>query len=188
MKKSLEEFAKENRSLFDTRKIDDAVWVRLKKELGPTNKNRSLLSSIYFKWTAAAAILIIAGIVIFNSAKPGKTEGLSNTESIIKEYPGLDSTIRSFTTLIESKKQGLNVIEAEQPDVYKQFTYHLTALQQNYLSLEKELLTNPNKTILLDEMMANLELQVRVVNQQLELIRQYKNSIKEKNEKKLRNI
>jgi hypothetical protein len=188
MKKNLEEFAKENRSLFDTRKIDDRVWVRLKKELGPAKQSRSLLSSIYFKWIAAAAIVIIAGIVIFNLSKPGKTADLSNTENIIKEYPGLELKIRSFTTLIESKKQGLNAIEAEQPDVYKQFTYHLTVLQQQYQLLEKELQTNPNKTILLDEMMANLELQVKVVNEQLELIRQYKNSIKEKNEKKLKNI
>lgn len=188
MKKSIEEFARENRGAFDMRKIDEAVWLRIKKELKQPVRKRSVLSSLYFKWTAAAAILIIAvGILIYHFNKPGEIVGKTNTDIIYKQYPEFDSRIKSFASLIETKERSIKKIENEHPDIYSLFTQNLNVLKKDYENLEQELRVNPNKSVLLGQMMDNLELQVRLLTQQLRLINDYKESLKRKNEEATNN-
>ncbi len=188
MRKSLEEFSKESRALFDTRKINGQVWTRVARELKQGNRNRTLLSPIYFKWAAAAAVfLFIAGAIYFSNNNKA-SEGLSGEHLIREQYPEYDHRIQSFTKMIDDKKTALTAIEHEQPGIYSRFIRDVTGLKQSYEAMEKELLLNPNKNTLLTEMIENLELQDRLLNRQLELIKEFKESFKRSNEKNIENI
>ena len=70
-----------------------------------------------------------------------------------------------------------------QPELYKQFLNDNNRLDSSYKFLKSELSANPNKEILLDAMIQNLELKLDLLNRQLQIIKQSKNK-KTNNENK----
>lgn len=141
------------------------------------------------RWSAAAAILILAGIGIysllnkrgFNSpdyahTQPGEdTPGVN--ERLLKEInPGYAQEVVQFTQLIELKQNELKEIEKENPNLYRMFVADINKLDSSYNALKKELPENPNREQLLEAMIENLRLQTEILNQQLSIINQIKAS------------
>lgn len=187
MRKSLEEFSKENRPLFDTKKIDTRIWTHIARELNQGSKNKTLLSPFYFKWAAAAGILLlISGSIYFSNNH--HTNEVTGEHLILEQFPEYHHKIQSFTKEIDDKKAGLKTIELKQPGIYNRFVRDVTRLRQGYDVMEKELSTSPNKNILLSEMIENLEFQNRLLNHQLELIKELKESFNKSNGKNIKNI
>jgi hypothetical protein len=195
MSKSLEQFVRDNRNQFDTDEPGEQVWEKLAEQLTEENqanqkqtpKGRKIMLFTILRWSAAAAIIVLAGIGIYsllnvrpNSKlvqQPVKKDTPAINDPILKEInPGYAKEVYQFTQLIELKQNELKEIEKENPNLYKKFVADINKLDSSYNALKKELPENPNREQLLAAMIENLRLQTEILNQQLSIINQIKAS------------
>jgi hypothetical protein len=87
-----------------------------------------------------------------------------------------------FARLIVLKQNELKQNQKKQPVLYEQFLKDNNRLDSSYNYLKYELSSNPNKEILLDAMIQNLQLKLDLLNRQLQIIKQSKHK-KTDNEK-----
>jgi hypothetical protein len=196
MSKGLEQFIRDNRDQFDTDEPGEQIWKKLEEQLTDKtkpnqkhpSKNRQPILFKMVRWSAAAAILILAGVGIYSllNKRPANDPGLVHHPSsdtpgindpILKEInPGYAREVNHFTKLIELKQNELKEIEKENPNLYKKFVADINKLDSSYNALQKELPENPNREQLLEAMIENLRLQTEILNQQLSIINQIKAS------------
>lgn len=196
MSKGLEQFMRDNRDQFDTDEPGEQVWKNLEQQLTAgdnTEQKRSSQGRIIsmlkiFRWSAAAAILILAGIGIYSllnnrpvngpvvDNRPAQDTPAVNDRLLKEINPGYAKEVVQFTHLIEEKQNELKEIEKENPNLYKMFMADINKLDSSYNALKKELPENPNREQLLEAMIENLRLQTEILNQQLSIINQIKAS------------
>lgn len=198
MSKGLEQFMRDNRNQFDTDEPSERVWKKLEEQLNGEQQQQSVAPIVAKKktlvftmarWSAAAAILVLAGIGIFSllskqAGNPGATQPPivkqdtpAVNDPLLKEIdPGYAQEVVQFTRLIEVKQNELKAIEKENPVLYKKFVTDINKLDSSYNALKKELPENPNREQLLEAMIENLRLQTEILNQQLSIINQIKAS------------
>jgi hypothetical protein len=192
----LEKFIEDNRHQFDTDEPREQVWKKLEQQLADDNKRqqsstakgrRTMVLTI-LRWTAAAAILILAGFGVFSllnnrtastppvaKRQPAPDTPAVTSDPILKEInPSYAQEVYHFTQLIELKQNELKQIEKDNPDLYKKFVSDINKLDSSYNALKKELPDNPNREQLLEAMIENLRLQTEILNQQLHIINQIK--------------
>jgi len=102
--------------------------------------------------------------------KTEKEPKAQDEESIIHEE------MTHYARLVELKHEELKSIEKDEPLLYKQFASDANRLDSVYHDLQKELPKNPNKEQLLEAMLQNLQLQMRLLNHQLDIIKQINHS------------
>ena len=90
--------------------------------------------------------------------------------------------------MIDTKQEELKALAKEQPELYQQFTTAINQLDSSYNTLKNQLSATPNREMLLEAMIQNLQLQLNVLNQQLNIINQIKESKKYYHEKNDKNI
>jgi hypothetical protein len=196
MSKGLEQFIRDNRDQFDSDEPSERIWKKLEQELTDEQQNKQQKSKrqktivlTILRWSAAAAILILAGIGIFSllnnrssdggivKTPPASIDTPTINDQLLKEInPGYAREVSQFTQLIEMKQNELKEIEKEHPNLYKKFVTGIDKLDSSYNALKKELPENPNREQLLEAMIENLRLQTEILNQQLSIINQIKAS------------
>ena len=207
MSKGLEQFIRDNRDQFDTDEPGEQIWKKLEEQLTDKNqvnqkqlsKHRKVILFTILRWSAAASILILAGIGIYSllNNRPVREPvwysihhhpiHRSLNDPILKEInPGYAREVYQFTKLIELKQNELKEIEKENPNLYKKFVADINKLDSSYLALKKELPENPNREQLLEAMIENLRLQTEILNQQLSIINQIKASKSNNHESKFK--
>ena len=203
MSKGLEQFIRDNRDQFDSDEPSERIWKKLEQDLTDEQQNKQQQKSkgqktivlTILRWSAAAAILILAGIGIFSllnnrssnggivKKQPAAIETPGVNDQLLKEInPGYAKEVTQFTQLIEMKQNELKEIEKENPNLYKKFVTGIDKLDSSYNALKKELPQNPNREQLLEAMIENLRLQTEILNQQLSIINQIKASKSDKHE------
>jgi hypothetical protein len=198
MSSPLEKFIRDNREEFDGDGPSPKLWAKLEKELTPADKKGKVLAMKFLRFGVAAAILVLAGIGVFYLAfdkKPGGDGTMATTtgkganqavpqDKMLEEInPTYAKEVYHFTALIELKQTELKQIEKDNPVLYKQFITDINKLDSSYYALKNELPANPNREQLLEAMIQNLRLQSDLLNQQLNIIKQIKQSKKKTNEK-----
>lgn len=197
MSKGLDQFIRDNRDQFDTDEPGEQVWNKLEKELTAddktkqqqTSKGRKVMVFTILRWSAAAAILVLAGIGIYSllGNRPTTGNGMAKqttasdtpavNDPILKAInPDYAREVYQFTQLIELKQTELKQMEKENPHLYKKFVTDINKLDSSYNALKRELPENPNREQLLEAMIENLRLQTEILNQQLSIINQIKAS------------
>lgn len=194
MSKRLEKFMQDHREEFDSEVPGPQVWAKLEKELVPASSQAKVISlkkNITLRiarLSAAAVILLLAGLGVYHLMRPtavdpsltGKTPAaVSNPkeEELLKEInPAYAQEVYHFTKLIELKQSELKQLEKDQPALYSQFISDIRKLDSSYNNLKGELPTNPNREQLLEAMIQNLRLQTELLNQQLQIIQEIKQS------------
>ena len=194
MNKRLEDFINENREQFDTDEPAPHIWKNIEKDLAGAEKKTVFKISSFQRWVAAAAVVIaISTGAYFILSPKNNVADLSNNNSpdqrkgtqkdILDQInPTYAKEVYHFTQLIELKQNELKLIEKDQPELYRQFMSDITQLDSSYNSLQKELPANPNREQLLEAMIQNLQLQTELLNQQLRVIKQIKQSKSKTNE------
>jgi hypothetical protein len=202
MSTRLEQFMRDHRDEFDSDEPAPEVWKKLEAELQPGSGQAKVVSikksmaMNVLRWTAAAAILVLAGLGVYHLFIPQKDNSggivqqqdptkarQPKEEDLLKDInPTYAKEVYHFTQLIELKQHELKQIEKDNPALYKQFLSDITRLDSSYISLKKELPGNPNREQLLEAMIQNLRLQTELLNQQLQIIQQIKKSKSGNNE------
>lgn len=183
----LEEFIRDNRNAFDDAKPSGDVWNQIEKTVVPTLNNTGSVRTISFaKWSMAAAAMLIISIVIvyyFSSVKtdvtPAAIAGKLDADNM------LIPEVNEFTRMIVLKQEELKNVAREQPELYNKFTNDITQLDSAYKALKTQLRVTPNKEMLVEAMIQNLQLQLSVLNQQLNILKQIKQSKEYSHEKNI---
>ena len=190
MGRKLEKFVGDNRNEFDDKMPSDKVWENLAAGMASKEQKKFILRPLY-KWSVAAAILITTGIAIFlvvNTSKTNnhdfatttKVDTVNDINSIAPEYA---PEVNEFAKLVVLKQEELKALAPEQPELYRRFTTDINQLDSSYKSLKSQLSATPNREVLIEAMIQNLQLQLNVLNQQLNIINQIKQSKKQDHEK-----
>ena len=186
MSRKLEQFIKDHKAEFDTDAPGDEVWQRIEKNLKGRSKKTPVKPLWPRRWMAAASVLVIisAGIYVYmaKSSKPDLSFRATSDEILNEINPTYAKEVYHFTQLIELKQNELKQIGHDQPELYEQFMDDISMLDSTYNSFQKELPANPNREQLLEAMIQNLQLQTELLNQQLRVIKQIKQSKTSKNE------
>lgn len=183
MSNKLENFISDNRNEFDDAVPSGKVWKNIENAVFEKKSSNSKVTP-FLKWTAAAAILVTAGITIGlliskkGSDKPGVELARTDTVDINAISPEYAPQVNQIARLVAMKQDELKALAPEQPELYRQFTSDITQLDSSYHSLRSQLNASPNPEMLIEAMIQNLQLQLNVLNQQLSIINQFKQTKK----------
>ena len=186
----LEKFINDNRDAFDDELPGEHVWQGVEKSLTP-QKGKLVSISLGLKWSIAAAVIVLAGIGIFfkiqKTAGPEintvKTIDTTTAPDLAAIAPESVPEMNEFAKLIALKQDELKLLSKEQPELYQKFTRDINQLDTTYITLKKQLSIAPNKELLIEAMIQNLQLQLQVLNQQLNIINQIKKSKNDSHDK-----
>ncbi|MEO8768876.1 MAG: hypothetical protein ABI402_02285 [Ferruginibacter sp.] len=182
MSDNLEKFIAGNRKEFDDQVPSKNVWDQIEAELTGKKKKKIMLTPI-IKWSIAAAAMLAIGTFFYlrSDKKITGTNGIVKTEKI--EVPDAPE-VNEFAKMIVLKQEELKQLSKEQPELYNKFTKDIIQLDSSYNALKNQLSVTANKEMLIEAMIQNLQLQLSVLNLQLNIIKQIKQSKEYSHEKK----
>jgi hypothetical protein len=187
MSNNLERFIADNRGDFDDRQPSDQLWQNVEASLMGKQKKQSVLTP-FVKWAMAAAAVLMIGFSVYFLVQKNKPD----VEPIAKTELGSDvpdaPEVNEFAKMIAVKQEELKVLGKEQPELYQRFISDITQLDSSYNSLKNQLSISPNREVLLQAMIQNLQLQLNVLNQQLNIINEIKQSKNFSHEKNTKTI
>lgn len=163
MSDRLEEFVKENKKQFELKEPSAFLWQKIEAELEQKKRKKFTIS---YQWMSAAAVLILSIGMYF-----GYQYKKMHTEIVLADInPAMGKSAVSFTSLIEEKRDSLQIFANENPELYAQFIKDIAVLDNDYQQLKAQLQNSPNKTLIGKAMMKNLETQFKTISQQLYII------------------
>jgi hypothetical protein len=185
----LETFIRDNRDEFDDMVPPEKLWHQVETAV-TKNTGKLFLISPAIKWSTAAAVLIVmaaAVFMLFNNKNSVETVIVKSTDTVVTDLitlaPEEAPEMNHFAKMIAGKQRELKLLAKEQPVLYQKFAKDITQLDSSYNILKTKLSVTPNREMLIEAMIQNLELQLNVLNQQLNIIHQIKQSKKYSHEK-----
>lgn len=175
MSKRLEDFIRANREEFDDLEPGAGLWDRIEQQMPamvvemPKRKEAKTFS-LGFVLRVAAIIVVIMGIGFATYLHNQKTAGV-DLAAINPEYAKQQV---QYTSLIETKRTELKELTKGDPQLYQEFSGEITKMEASYKKLKHDLATSPNQERVLRAMIRNLQIQTEVLNQQLQVIEQFK--------------
>lgn len=179
MSTRLEEFIKSNKASFDQANPPADLWSQIESKL---DKKRPKLVKLSPVITIAAMLLFICSIGIIFWQYQQKQE-----LNLVAINPEMAEQQVQFASLIEIKLKELKQIEKLDPALYREFAIEIQKMDANYQNLKKNLPDSPNPEETVKAMIWNLQIQIRVLNQQLNIIEQI-NQTKKSNRYENQNI
>ena len=183
---TIEQFINNNREEFDSEEMKGG-WEKIKSEI-KQKKTKPAIKR--FWWSAAASIIIVvSGMLYYNSIhRNNEPTAIHPVDLPSKELtddvdPAYTNQMDQFAQLIRIKQTELTQNKNKQPVLYEQFLKDNNQLDSSYNYLRSKLSANPNKEILLDAMIQNLQLKLDLLTRQLLIIKQSKHK-KTNNENK----
>lgn len=173
MSSKLEGFVKTNKKSFEVKGPSDQLWERIEAELEKKKQLTGKRIKIY-PWMSIAALLIVSfGIYFANHYQSNKKIAVADVS------PHYGEKEVHFASLIEEKRDSLQLHAKENPELFKKFVGDLKKLDENYEMLKTELQTSPNPEAVVSEMIKNLEIQADILSRQLSIINQVNQHRKE---------
>jgi hypothetical protein len=179
MSKRLEDFIKINKEEFDDLEPSADLWSKIEKHL-PTegsamNKREAKTFSLNFVLKVAASVIVVMGIIFGLYLRHERSERV-NYASINPVYA---KQRIQYTSMVQSKRKELKSIAKSDPELYKEFSAEIAQMDSTYKRLNHDLVNSPNQERVLRAMIRNLQIQTEVLNQQLEVIEQLKQTKQE---------
>lgn len=159
----IEEFIRENRAAFDVHEPRPQLWDKMEENL-QQNKSRG-------RWRMAAIAASLFLVVIASAwitMYVGSKEGNNHVYTPQSEAKNVELY---YASIVAEKQQELSRYASAQPQLYSRFREDLVELQASYGRLKKEYNTTPEKEIVLQAMIENMQLQMRIIELQLNIIK-----------------
>lgn len=161
----IEKFIKENKSKFDTEVPSEQVWNSISDRL---HKNKKYNWKPYMAAASIMLFITCTWLIANHKLDKNTTTAESNIDANV-----LEAQVE-FTSLIEIKRNELNQYKKDNPELVNDFERQLIELQVSYKQLVPQLKDEKKRDIVLQAVIDNLQMQVEILNQQLEIIKQYK--------------
>lgn len=137
-------------------------------------KPKSRSKKLYFDWRIAAGIILAIGaswIFYLNNEY-----GLSRDPKVAFAIPAYAKEFNQYTQTIDRKRGQLIKLTSDNPELYKEFSTDLDRLATSYQNLRSDLPQSPDQQALVQAMIKNLQWQIDLLNQQLLILEQLKNT------------
>lgn len=175
MSKRLEDFIKANREEFDDLEPRANLWDRIEQQLPATvvdmpTKREAKTFSLGFVMRVAAMVVVVMGIgfaIYLRSSKPAGVDLAAINPEYAKQQV-------QYASQIETKRTELKELTKSDPQLYREFSGEIVKMEASYKRLKRDLATSPNQERVLRAMIRNLQIQTEVLNQQLQVIEQFK--------------
>ncbi len=185
MTDKLKQYIDEHRGLFDTEVPDQQLFKSIQEQLPGNTPVKSFQWNTWKMVAAAVAVLFIASAVYFLLPKNGKAESPvarevppAHTDNGAINEPLYAKQIIQFREVIGLQQSELKKLEKDYPQLYHQFVTDINELDSSYQSLKIKLQAIPNREMLLEAMIQNLQLQSELLNRQLLIIKEIKQQSK----------
>ncbi len=165
MSNKLEGFVKENKKAFEAKGPSDQLWSRIEADLDKKDKKKPIK---FYQWLSMAALLAVSLGMYFTY----------NYHQVNSEIAVADVNVDygkkavHFASLIEEKRDSLQIHSADNPELYSKFTDDISKLDSDYEELKTQLQTSPDRDAVVRAMMKNLEIRSNILSQQLKIINQ----------------
>ncbi|WP_276497794.1 hypothetical protein [Pontibacter litorisediminis] len=195
MKDRLERFVQDNREEFDVFEPRPELWQQICQELPKKSPEkeakvikvnfgeRASFSADFFFMRVAAAIVLLLGcgltIFLMKQQTPDTANTLASAQSINAPAsevsaiaPELPEIEAYYASQIKAKKSELSEYDLMVLglDEHQLIDKELARLDSSYVQLKKQLYTSPNTNEIVGALIQNLQLRIRVLNRQLEVL------------------
>jgi hypothetical protein len=162
----LEEFVKNHRNEFDRFEPSPMVWEKIKS----ANREKKSPSINYFLFRIAAIIVLvcISGVLILTQTRIKKEESLTSTDPQIEE---LLETERFYSHQISGKLQEIRKCYQTFPELKNDIESDLNELEKMYFSLKNDLKDNVSNKPVIEAMIENNRVRLKLVDSVLEQIK-----------------
>ncbi len=161
----LEKFIKEHRAEFDTEIPSEKVWNSISSKL-----NKKQKSYAWKPYVAAASVMFFLAFTWILADFKLSSRTMSEDDKVSAEVQHAQI---QFSSLIELKRNELNSYRKDNPALVSDFERQLIELQSSYHQLLPQLKDEKKRDVVLQAVIENLQMQVDILNQQLEIIKQY---------------
>lgn len=193
---NLEKFIRKNRGDFDNSTPSDNVWENIEKTLPVKKQAKQFSIRDIYKWSAAAAIFFILLTSVYflfirkkysHEDPTVKTEEQTKPDDINSIAPEYAVEFKQVYQSVVNRQQELKIAASGQPKLYQQFQEDLNVLDSSYQMLKKQASQTPNRDVIIKAMIENLQLQAELLNRQMMIFNEFKNTKKLKNETSTKN-
>lgn len=176
MKDKLEKYIRENKDKLDTGVPRDAVWDSIEKELEEDVPKK--IFNLTNLWKVAAVFFF--GLSIYLLSQMNQTaDVMSNQVAETLDAEFLE-TENFYASQISTKRSLLMENGTNNPELVKDFTSDINKLGSIYQTLKEEL-NSDNTEALQNALIQNLQLRMELLNQQLMILENVKNTNKNEN-------
>jgi len=189
MSDKLKNFINEHRKEFDSADPNPQLLKNLQEKLSGTEISYKKKWS-GLQWAAVIAGPLLLAIVLFFvfQKKKAPDDAIADKPKYeeVAELgdPVYAKQIYHFKEIIGLQQNELKQLQKLYPQLYNQFRGDINELDSSYQSLKIKLVETPNREMLLEAMIQNLQLQNDLLNRQLLIIKE----IKQKNKRNEKNI
>lgn len=182
----LKQFIDEHRHEFDDEQPGEIVLKKIQQQLA----DRPLNGSKHSGWrriAIAATVLLFAAVAtyFFSNRKQKVNDIVADKESKIPDEPAeltdpvFARQFARYREMIGLQQTELKQLRNDHPQLYRQFVGDMNELDSSYQALKNKLPAYPNKEMLLEAMLQNLQLQSELLNRQLLIIKEIKQKNKQ---------
>ncbi|HEU4861165.1 MAG TPA: hypothetical protein VFT15_15060 [Chitinophagaceae bacterium] len=196
MSTEFEKFIRKNRSDFDDVHPSDKVWKDLEKKFVRKKDVRRFTLRDIYKWSAVAAIFFMTLTSVYflfikkySHEIPTVKTGNPESPSRLDNFNGLAiehaAEFKEASEAVENRQKELRTAIANNPELYKKFQDDLNTLDSSYRILREQAAQSVNGDVLIKAMIQNLQLQSELLGRQLMIIKEFKTTKTQQNEKNI---
>ncbi len=171
MKGKLEKYIREHKDKLDTGVPSDAVWESIEKELEEDVPRK--IFNLTNLWKVAAVFFF--GLSIYLLSQMNQTTDVTSIQVAQTVDAEFLETETFYVSQISTKRTQLLENGRENPELVKDFTNDVNKLDSIYQTLKAEL-ESENTDALQNALIQNLQLRMELLNQQLMILENVKNS------------
>ena len=168
MKDKIEKFIIRNRDQFDTYDPDPAMWEKINKNLKRQKIRKINWKSVLLK--AAAVVVIFISSYVFHEFMQNDEIKISERIKNItnKSVPEYVETEIYYTTMLNDKLEEVHTYLVDNPDLEMELNNDLSSLDSLYNDLKKDLNDNISNEEVIEAMIQNYRLKLRILEDLLE--------------------
>lgn len=188
MEDKLKKFVDEHRDEFDVFEPRMELWQNICEELPQKRKEAKVISikfgdsgsfsanSMFMRIAATILLLLGCGLTLFltkqNAPEVGNTIAATTAPAVNNIAPELAEVEAYYVSQIKEKKSKLSEYDLKVLglDDQQEIDNELARLDSSYIQLKKQLYTSPNTDEIVGALIQNLQIRIRVLNRQLEVL------------------
>jgi len=178
MEDKLKKYVQEHREDFDSFEPRPDLWQDICQKLDEKKPPRIIPFYQRSLWRYAASVILLMGIG-YGLVQYGKSmrtaDPVAATDTPLRSIaPEMAEVETYYLSVIQKKQKERSAYDLKKLGVDQDFSGELSRLDSSYVQLKKELSTNPNKQPVIDAMVQNLQIRIRILNQQIEVLNRIK--------------
>ena len=157
----LEKFINQHKEAFDADEPSRGLWDRIEEEL-PRDKKDSWWSY----WKVAAMLFLVSTIVLMVDRIEKPNEELAESTTIMSDFSEAE---QFYSRLISERKEQIDAYDIDS-DLHREFLDDMNELDDLYLELRSTFEKKSGDQKLIDAMISNMRLRMRILDRQIEIL------------------